>query len=463
MGKTTKTITVTWDYAGDPARILGWNVVVNGSATDPYSQVYAQVFRPRPATPPHSWPTASPNFSLDLPHVLVDGGASVYAWVQQIYRDGDSEWLSSAGVTAADDGIATADEINESATRKWAGESGADVTSANTAADTAAVAGTAAATVRDNAAAGATFTSTDAGAVAYLDQITDVHIQDGAVVASKLASAIAYSGRFEAKGGDGVTKAGMAGGDTGDTAIRMWAGADYANRGTAPFRVTQGGDIYMEQGFVGPQQVPVATVADLTERTTQDAVYTVASTGGDFATVQAAIDALPRIVDHTITIQIDTLKHSVWSEAVSILRKGGFGSIKITTSSGNANDLVWSAPSTKSPLWIGGFYPRIEVRDITFEAETTSGYEVGCITAHGSKRVIVWNCKFQKGAGNTGYVRGILAIESAWVYSNYNYDGAIQVDTGHFARTGSIIVYTSNVGVAASGQINGIVTKGFSD
>ncbi|WP_025324512.1 hypothetical protein [Deferrisoma camini] len=241
MGKTIKSFQVQWAWTGDPARILGWNVVLGGSATDPYAEIFAQVFVPRPTGSYDTWPNP---VSTTLRHVLVTGGVVVHAWVQQVYREGDSDWVSEAQVTAADDGIASADEINESATRKWAGESGADVTANNTAADTANVAGTAAATVRDNAANGATFTSSDAGALAYLSQVTDMHIQDGAVTAAKLASAIAYSGRFEAKGGDGVTKAGMAGGDTGDNAIRLWAGASYANRSTAPFRVTQGGKVY---------------------------------------------------------------------------------------------------------------------------------------------------------------------------------------------------------------------------
>jgi phage minor structural protein len=48
----------------------------------------------------------------------------------------------------------SADEIDESITKKWAGQSGADVTGTNTAADTSNVGGTAATTVRDNASSG---------------------------------------------------------------------------------------------------------------------------------------------------------------------------------------------------------------------------------------------------------------------------------------------------------------------
>jgi len=78
--------------------------------------------------------------------------------------------LSDAGALAVKDSVdlATTDVVNkvadyiaESATRKWAAESGADVTANNTAADTSTVAGTPAATVADGAAKANAGLSTD--------------------------------------------------------------------------------------------------------------------------------------------------------------------------------------------------------------------------------------------------------------------------------------------------------------
>ena len=44
--------------------------------------------------------------------------------------------------------------------------------------------------------------------------------------------------------GDGTIKAGITGNGGSDSSIRIWAGASYDNRGFAPFRVTQGGEVY---------------------------------------------------------------------------------------------------------------------------------------------------------------------------------------------------------------------------
>lgn len=51
-------------------------------------------------------------------------------------------------------------------------------------------------------------------------------------------------GRIQLVGEDGQIKAGITGGGTDDNAIRFWAGATYANRNVAPFRVSQGGEVF---------------------------------------------------------------------------------------------------------------------------------------------------------------------------------------------------------------------------
>jgi len=62
------------------------------------------------------------------------------------------------------------------------------------------------------------------------------------------------TGRVEVGGGAlGVNNAGMNGSVSGTplTDIRFWAGADYANRATAPWRVQNDGTFYATQGFIG--------------------------------------------------------------------------------------------------------------------------------------------------------------------------------------------------------------------
>lgn len=55
---------------------------------------------------------------------------------------------------------------------------------------------------------------------------------------------VVTSGRIQLVGEDGQIKAGITGGGTNDSAIRFWAGASYANRDVAPFRVNQGGEVF---------------------------------------------------------------------------------------------------------------------------------------------------------------------------------------------------------------------------
>ncbi|MEM1667174.1 MAG: hypothetical protein QXM53_00765, partial [Thermofilaceae archaeon] len=58
--------------------------------------------------------------------------------------------------------------------------------------------------------------------------------------ATVISGGLITTGRIEL-GSSGTVKAGIDGSGTSDSAIRFWAGATYANRASAPFRVTQGG------------------------------------------------------------------------------------------------------------------------------------------------------------------------------------------------------------------------------
>ena len=54
---------------------------------------------------------------------------------------------------------------------------------------------------------------------------------------------VVTSGMIQLAGDDANIKAGITGNGTADTAIRIWAGATYANRANAPFRVDQNGKV----------------------------------------------------------------------------------------------------------------------------------------------------------------------------------------------------------------------------
>lgn len=55
---------------------------------------------------------------------------------------------------------------------------------------------------------------------------------------------IITGGRIQLVGSDNQIKAGISGGGSDDNAVRFWAGSTYANRAIAPFRVTQGGEVF---------------------------------------------------------------------------------------------------------------------------------------------------------------------------------------------------------------------------
>lgn len=61
---------------------------------------------------------------------------------------------------------------------------------------------------------------------------------------------IVTSGTVQLAGSNGAIKAGITGNGTADTDIRIWAGNTYSNRGSAPFRVTQGGYLYAENANI---------------------------------------------------------------------------------------------------------------------------------------------------------------------------------------------------------------------
>lgn len=61
---------------------------------------------------------------------------------------------------------------------------------------------------------------------------------------------IVTSGTIQLAGDEGNILAGITGNGTESGSVRIWAGADYANRATAPFRVTQDGSLYADKAYV---------------------------------------------------------------------------------------------------------------------------------------------------------------------------------------------------------------------
>lgn len=62
--------------------------------------------------------------------------------------------------------------------------------------------------------------------------------------ATVINGGLVTTGGLRLVGDDGLINAGITGGGTGNTAIRFWAGASFANKDVAPFRVNQGGEVF---------------------------------------------------------------------------------------------------------------------------------------------------------------------------------------------------------------------------
>lgn len=69
-------------------------------------------------------------------------------------------------------------------------------------------------------------------------------------VGDAFTQGIITAGMLQAVNG-GTNTAGLTGEGTGNDAIRFWAGSTYAGRGSAPFRVTQGGAVTANSGSIG--------------------------------------------------------------------------------------------------------------------------------------------------------------------------------------------------------------------
>ncbi|MDY0206212.1 MAG: hypothetical protein RBR82_06255 [Pseudomonas sp.] len=197
MAFVIRNFKVTWAWTGDTSSLQGFTVVL--VKKDDYNFIVSS----------HEvGPTAR---ECTLVNVAVDPTIQYMSGVQAHYIGKDSDWISSTGLTVPDNGVAhiSNDSISTSNLvgigKIWTSAlpaNGADVTAQNTAYDTARVGGTSASTVVSNAAAGATFTSSTAGNLAYLDTADySTYITDGPPVdADSTATKLATAGTLALKG-----------------------------------------------------------------------------------------------------------------------------------------------------------------------------------------------------------------------------------------------------------------------
>lgn len=90
----------------------------------------------------------------------------------------------------------------------------------------------------------------------------------GALTKTVIDGGLVTTGGLRLAGEDGTVRAGITGGGSGDTAVRVWAGSTYDNRDMAPFRVLQSGEVFarkriemMNQANVGQAGLAGANVA----------------------------------------------------------------------------------------------------------------------------------------------------------------------------------------------------------
>jgi len=102
----------------------------------------------------------------------------------------------------------------------------------------------------DNATVGADWGSNVTGRPTNLVALGDVpgyiqstYIDSTEIKAPNITGNSILGGNIVASSG-GTNTAGLTGEGSGDSAVRIWAGSTYANRASAPFRVTQGGDVF---------------------------------------------------------------------------------------------------------------------------------------------------------------------------------------------------------------------------
>ena len=94
-----KTLTVSWQWSGDKYSLRGFNLAVTPTAKNPKEEVVATAFV--------ETKEIKQTYSYKMGNVTLDKDAQYKIWVQAVYENSDSDWVSTGGVTVTDDGSAT--------------------------------------------------------------------------------------------------------------------------------------------------------------------------------------------------------------------------------------------------------------------------------------------------------------------------------------------------------------------
>jgi hypothetical protein len=216
MARAIKNITVSWTWDGDKDLLQGFNIALCPSGKNPKEETVAKAYAPM------SYNASGTTYSYVLKNVVLDLSSTYAVYVQSVYPDVDSDWVSASAGTVTDNGLATLGI-------------GSYVGSA--------------------APSGSSF---DVGTTFYRNTDNSVWVWNGSQwwsAADKTETTInngfITTGILEVGSGSyGTGNAGICG-NSGTNPVRFWAGKSFANRDTAPFRVLNDGTMYATNATIG--------------------------------------------------------------------------------------------------------------------------------------------------------------------------------------------------------------------
>lgn len=105
MAKIIKSYKITWTWEGDSYALRFFKVALTQKGSDPNDDITAL------AT------TGKDKFEHTFRDVIVDDSTDYTAWVQAVYENKDSDWLSATDITVSDDGTATIETESSAQTK----------------------------------------------------------------------------------------------------------------------------------------------------------------------------------------------------------------------------------------------------------------------------------------------------------------------------------------------------------
>lgn len=100
MAKIVKSLQVSWSWTGDKYSLRGFNVAVTPTAKNPKEEVVALVYVETSISNDNT-------YSYKMSNITLDKDAQYKVWVQAVYDNKDSDWVSTGSATVTDDGSAT--------------------------------------------------------------------------------------------------------------------------------------------------------------------------------------------------------------------------------------------------------------------------------------------------------------------------------------------------------------------